>query len=155
MNLLALLEKQREEDRGMEGDFLPNKILQLQIELGKLAENWRGHMYWDKDQFPRHVEIIVSDGECGTEIYNRYPLLESYLSCLRWILSIGNEVEIGIYYSEKYRFDSEIDAFQYIYHETSLFANGDDWKEIFNAFLALGVMLDIDWNEVEKNMLED
>lgn len=109
------LDKHIVKEKGLEGqDLLDQKILALQVELGELAQNWRGFKFWSKDQEPRtyekchvcqgHGETVVpafpdfeemeqdmcpvceGDGKSG-----KNPLLEEYVDCLHFILSIGLE----------------------------------------------------------------
>ena len=122
MNLVKLFEMQRQLDAHIEKehprqegeDRLAKKILALQVEIGELANCWRGFKFWSNDQTPR---VIAERGVCvhcagtgntffdddeeewedcqyckgeGEEIYN--PLLEEYVDCLHFILSIGLEL---------------------------------------------------------------
>lgn len=57
MELKELFEMQKKldehiiEEKGLEGqDLLPKKILALQVELGELANEWRGFKFWSEDQ---------------------------------------------------------------------------------------------------------
>lgn len=88
INLAPLFEAQKALDariikeKGLEGqDLLPNTILALQVEFGELANCWRGFKHWSNDQKPR------TSGLRGDQPYN--PLLEEYVDCLSFILSIG------------------------------------------------------------------
>lgn len=99
------------------------KLLALQVELGECANEWRGFKKWSKDQEPRtavvnlcvtcqgtgdeNYETVTEDAESGCkhefikceecngtgEIGYRNPLLEEYVDCLHFILSIGLEIE--------------------------------------------------------------
>ncbi len=120
MNLQKLLETQKIlddriiEQHGLEGqDFLPEKILALQVELGELANEWRGFKFWSEDQEPRTYAPNVKDEckDCQSKGYkNKFadikewifcescdgcgyhfqnPLLEEYVDCLHFILGIG------------------------------------------------------------------
>ena len=120
MKLEKLFDMQRELDeriireKGLIGqDLLPNRILALQVELGELANEWRGFKFWSRNQDPRReikchackgagyfMHGIDGDGTpyqegCGycdgTGIQER-PLLEEYVDCLHFILSIGLEI---------------------------------------------------------------
>src|SRR5690606_25251306 len=92
---------------------LAKKILALQVELGELANEWRGFKFWSKDQEPRTKVKKVCE-TCGGERYilisesfgfdkcsdcdgkgdfgETNPLLEEYVDCLHFILSIGLEL---------------------------------------------------------------
>ena len=130
MNLTKLFEAQKllderiEEKHNLQGvDLLDKKILALQVELGELAQEWRGFKYWSKKQARSKntsVSCSADDAEfyyceqCKGEVdsdhaYNGYdgefcsyssvlpmkynnPLLEEYVDCLHFILSIGNDL---------------------------------------------------------------
>lgn len=101
MNIEMLYEMQKELDeriireKGLEGqDLLPNTVLALQVELGELANEWRGFKFWSKDQNPRTEENIIDQTAAGNQIFNivvgkRNPLLEEYVDCLHFFLSIA------------------------------------------------------------------
>src|SRR5690625_2546043 len=111
MNLSKLFKIQKQLDerivkeKGLEGqDLLDKKILALQVELGELAQNWRGFKYWSNDQDPRikdykqmRCKWCNGSGDDGTgvcpdcrssgDVYKEYnPLLEEYVDCLHFIL---------------------------------------------------------------------
>src|SRR5690625_3584703 len=115
MNLEKLFEIQAELDKrivekhGLQNeDLLDKKILALQVELGELANEWRGFKFWSEDQEPnicdlpkgtctcRDCEMYYCDKvhESTVEAKNLYvnPLLEEYVDCLHFILSIGLEI---------------------------------------------------------------
>ena len=92
-------------------DRLAKKILALQVELGELANEWRGFKFWSHDQKPRRVVYEICKycgcegiktlgfqfescwycGGTGLQVVKR-PLLEEYVDCLHFILSIGNDI---------------------------------------------------------------
>src|SRR5690606_3046979 len=104
MNLAKLFEMQRfldehiNKEKGLEGQhLLDKKILALHVELGGLAQNWRGFKFWSEDQEPRYetVEIYVhgydgpgQDTRASIQEYQAQPILEEYVDCLHFILSI-------------------------------------------------------------------
>lgn len=116
MNLTKLFETQAELDehimqehpelRGQ--DNLDWKILALQVELAECANEWRGFKKWSKDQEPRTTVRCFrcvgtgqrwnyDDNYCTCEWCNgtgslKNPLLEEYVDCLHFALSIGNEL---------------------------------------------------------------
>lgn len=101
-------------------DLLPGLILALQVELAECANEWRGFKFWSNDQQPctekkiqcslcmgtgdENYERIAEDAEgiggheyikceeCNGEgtTGTKNPLLEEYVDCLHFILSIGN-----------------------------------------------------------------
>ncbi|WP_343779553.1 dUTP diphosphatase [Virgibacillus salarius] len=105
MNLEKLFNMQKELDNHIlerfpnlkNEDLLPKKILALQVELGELAQNWRGFKFWSSDQRPRgeddYLEYRPVD-QGGNHWVRQNPLLEEYVDCLHFILSIG--LELGI-----------------------------------------------------------
>ena len=72
MNLAKLFELQRRLDEHIERehprkpgeDRLAKKILALQVELGELANRWRGFKYWSHDQEPRNLGVPLPCEQC-------------------------------------------------------------------------------------------
>ena len=120
MELRKLFDMQKELDekivreKGLKDkDLLSNKILALQVELGELANEWRGFKFWSNNREPRtNLEIVCrechgtgtplgipaeSGVDCwkceGAGTYFINPLLEEYVDCLHFILSIGIEID--------------------------------------------------------------
>lgn len=109
MNLAKLFKMQKELDARIlakhppqEGeDRLAKKILALLVELGELANCWRGFKYWSNDQEPRIRDLDIKsirkirDGQI-TDIEQLFknPLLEEYVDGLHFFLSIGNDFSI-------------------------------------------------------------
>ncbi|AKL83263.1 dimeric dUTPase [Bacillus atrophaeus UCMB-5137] len=100
MNLEKMYEMQKALDKriikekGLEGqDLLPNLILALQVELAECANEWRGFKHWSNDREPR-ICVIDKKGQTAKEYYKN-PLLEEYVDCLHFILSIGNRLGIN------------------------------------------------------------
>ncbi|MBD7984426.1 dUTP diphosphatase [Sporosarcina sp. Sa2YVA2] len=155
MNLNKLFETQRKLDekivkeKGLEGqDLLSMKILALQVELGELANEWRGFKFWSENREPRTNIPVTAWGEPY-----KNPLLEEYVDCLHFILSIG--MEVGVY-----RFD--YDSINPIYKEsdvTTQFLRAIDYTiglrdddyclELLQTFIYLGEMLGFTWDEIE------
>jgi dimeric dUTPase (all-alpha-NTP-PPase superfamily) len=172
MNLDELFAMQRELDtdivkiKGLEGqDLLTKKILALQVELGELCQEWRGFKFWSEDQEPRTSELNNALAvSCGAEPKYKNPLLEEYVDCLHFILSIG--IDIKIYttnYSElvvpyKSKMKGLEDKFLFIgYEVTKLYQEIRDrvgkhekvlWIYLFNSFAGLGELLGFTWEEV-------
>src|SRR5690625_4915991 len=99
MNLTKLFETQRildekiVKEKGLEGqDLLDEKILALQVELGELANEWRGFKYWSTDQKARTEVFETSPLPNEPLVVKKNPLLEEYVDCLHFILSIGLEL---------------------------------------------------------------
>lgn len=166
MNLEKLFKMQKELDERIldrfpelrNEDLLDKKILALQVELGELAQNWRGFKFWSEDQEPR------------TELWDdrlrfHNPLLEEYVDCLHFMLSIGNDFEVNsddVYIDTdnfSYRNTSEnfLAVFYYAsnldesrYQERGLRKLKIDYLRMFYSFIKLGDMLGFTWEQIEQ-----
>lgn len=145
MNLSKLFEMQRELDerivkeKGLEGrDLLPEKILALQVELGELANEWRGFKFWKVDPQP-------SD-----------KVLEEYVDCLHFILSIG--IEFGVH--------KKFGPFEWAFSKYPIWSRTwlelleqvgklwhtdrhDEYWFTFYLFKQLGYSLGFNWEQIE------
>lgn len=188
MNLAKLFELQRRLDEHIERehpveegeDRLAKRILALQVKLGALANEWRGFKFWSNEQEPRIEKRVYKtcpscNGEydvdscwmCGNrgqvvdKIIN--PLLEEYVDCLHFILSIGLELNFT-------------DIYVWIFKETNitnqfieclgaihdLHAQKRVSREVPRAiyghllayFIGLGEMLGFTWEQVEQVYME-
>lgn len=187
MNLAKLFAMQKELDARIleehpvqEGeDRLAKKILALLVELGELANEWRGFKYWSKDQKPRtekqvicstcngeavwytgHIEDGLPHTEAcdychgtGYEIVGN-PLLEEYVDCLHFILSIGLERKLDYvtFESVKNQENSITYQFNLLFDKIGSFMQFKtigNYRSIGNLFLGLGEMLGFTWEEVE------
>lgn len=185
MNLNNLFDKQRELDarilleKGLVGqDLLDKKILALQVELGELAQNWRGFKFWSTDQEPRtyekchvcqgHGETVVpafpdfeemeqdmcpvceGDGKSG-----KNPLLEEYVDCLHFILSIGNTIgnDYFVYDEDIQEYEKEksiTKQLQKVFGYAFLITEDNYCSELLNTFITLGEMLGFTWEQIEQ-----
>lgn len=164
------------------------KLLALQVELGECANEWRGFKKWSKDQEPRtavvnlcvtcqgtgdeNYETVTEDAESGCkheymkceecngtgEIGYRNPLLEEYVDCLHFILSIGLEIDVAeeLYWDEL-TFDEKdlTKQFQVVLAQVTdlndcLSATDEGWQELFGEFYWLGTLLGFTWEQVEE-----
>ncbi|PIC59081.1 hypothetical protein CSV80_00735 [Sporosarcina sp. P12(2017)] len=174
MNLTRLFEMQKVLDerivkeKGLEGqDLLPQKILALQVELGELANEWRGFKFWSEDRKPRtqayshHEEKQHGhNGFSSIAKYERNPLLEEYVDCLHFILSIG--LELAAQETEKWFVEANVQVYknrdtveQFIYtnyHLNRMYLEDeyDDYDELVYTFLGLGEMLGFTWEQIEQ-----
>ena len=181
MNLLKLFEMQAALDTHIEhehpnvADRLEKKILALLVELGELAQNWRGFKFWSNDQEPRvHVkndcnscgglgfeEIIEFEcEECKgygfTEYYN--PLLEEYVDCLHFILSISLESgfsahEWNLSAIEGLKMESINKQFLKLFEKIGDFTfiqNRNNFLWICPLFIGLGEMLGFTQEQIEQ-----
>lgn len=182
MNLAKLFEMQKALDeriireKRLEGkDLLPMKILALQVELGELANEWRGFKFWSNNQSPTQPKHNWKPSEDGQELrwdpkdgYESHPLLEEYVDCLHFILSIGLEIGenpvITEQYLEPFVGDMIADQFNAILKSSceidvdtnrdSEELNGETWSSMLNYFVGLGIMLGFTWDEIEASYLE-
>src|SRR5699024_4293132 len=187
MNLQKLFETQKilddkiVKEKGLDGvDLLDKKILALQVELGELANEWRGFKFWSENQEPTtwrervchackgkgsfrtsvYVDTKEDCGYCdgsGFE-YQGNPLLEEYVDCLHFILSIGNDLEV-----------EKVEWFTYEYRDlTDLFltvnksvnelliaceGGGDyqlNYSVLISYFDQLGYELGFTWQQIEQ-----
>lgn len=194
MNLQYLFEIQAGLDRHIEdkhprkegGDRLAKKILALQVELGELANEWRGFKFWKINQQPvtykrEHVRRVKKglesfenhEGAWETIVVESNPLLEEYVDCLHFILSIGLEIKctsIACDLSKKVA-DSEIttqfiglfDIVHAVYHNykfqkgiktESLRALFNCYHQLLMIFKGLGEMLGFTEEQIEEAYLE-
>ena len=181
MNLNELFELQRKLDehivkeKGLEGqDLLPKKILALQVELGELANEWRGFKYWSNDQEPRtEVPDFETWKKNGHKTYKGKPimhfknqLLEEYVDCLHFILSIGLEIGISpeeINIEPIYCFNvteqfidlfSEVSQLRYEERSKKLYEDYLHYDILFSYFIGLGEMLDFTQKEIEQAYIQ-
>ncbi len=173
MNLNKLFELQKELDqhiirkKGLQGqDLLDKKILALQVELGELANEWRGFKFWSEDQEPR-TEVYYGPLEIPDVGTYANPLLEEYIDCLHFILSIG--LELGYQNVDPYAVNTSKDI---VTEFNLLFANvssiwlssttvtgikhhiKEDYRKALSIFLALGELLGFTWERIEQAYLK-
>ncbi len=195
MNLQTLFEMQKTLDerivkkKGLEGqNLLSEKILALQVELGELANEWRGFKFWSEHREPiTEAPCFMCDGEggymgcveapmielalvecseCNGTGQARNPLLEEYVDCLHFILSIGNEFgcsELN-FIDFSHRESNVTNQFKYVFYTISsiderlVCKDMSDIKEtfgyLFGGFLELGEMLGFSWEQIEKAYIE-
>ena len=154
MNLTELFQIQKKLDEriikehGLEGqDLLDKKILSLQVELGELAQEWRGFKFWSKDQEPR------TKGWNPHRDFN--PLLEEYVDVLHFLLSIGNELEYDYVPKPDFFPTDLVNLFLQVNAETSNIYHFlyiaelekdhrvllDTYQDLFDLFLMIGQRL--------------
>ena len=165
------------------------KLLALQVELGECANEWRGFKKWSKDQEPRTVKFEdVKCCECKGSGYKldhgagsfyecwsckglgiegtvkENPLLEEYVDCLHFILSIGLELELNdrsnSLIRELHAVENEVNEMfvEVLTHTCDLYwADYHDpentessYKNIFSNFVHLGQLLSFTWEQVEE-----
>lgn len=100
-------------------DLLPKKILSLQVELGELANEQRSWKFWSTRQIPVEPSETTRwlDGRCYTVI--KHPLLEEYVDCLHFTLSIGLELRITNALHGGYNDSNIVDMFSWVFSNIS------------------------------------
>ncbi|GAQ18013.1 dUTPase [Oceanobacillus picturae] len=192
----AQLDKRIIESKGLQGqDLLDEKILALQVELGELANEWKGFKFWKVDPRPNdkvftscrdekaeyylcgscNKEFSLEDAKkdlycsnCDNNLMPmklRNPLLEEYVDCLHFILSIGLEINFTMESHVKWRRFTIVEQFNDLFGYTSdLFKSTDeDWsedekfnayEELFAGFLGLGDLLGFTEEQIEQAYLD-
>lgn len=151
MNLSKLFEIQMELDECIENKHpeiknknnLDWKILALLVELGECANEWRGFKKWSNDQ------------ETRTE-----KMLEEYVDCLHFILSIGLEINYDTNKEFNVNENSYKDVLTY-FNETFLsiglfyYNRKDyDYSDLVVNLLDLGTYLGFTWEQIEKAFID-
>jgi len=145
-----LLDNRIVDEHNLHGqDLLPQKILSLQVELGELANEWRGFKFWSKNQAPR-TELFDEEYDLihmeSVGLEQKNPLLEEYVDCLHFILSIGNDLELNIelYTILPIEHKTILDQFSRTYYVISDLEHDPSQEElilVLQHFIALGEML--------------
>jgi dimeric dUTPase (all-alpha-NTP-PPase superfamily) len=182
MNLEQLYEMQKALDariikeKGLEGqDLLPNTVLALQVEIAELANEWRGFKLWSNDRAPRReVKCHACRGRgyfefgtdaekepctyCeGTGVQEKDPLLEEYVDCLHFFLSIARQLDIAA---------DEMPSMWEVPHEdtTTIFINlitaiglididQEAFDDAWTAFNQLSTRLNLTWEQIAEAYL--
>lgn len=173
MNLDKLFQLQKELDKHIEKehprhegeDRLEKKILALQVELGELANEARFFKYWSHDQEPR-TKVQVYTGR-GRKIEGKYrnPLLEEYVDCLHFILSIGLEIKYNNNPTYIVRTFDVISHFNDMFGAVTDFYKFyrdhgigcglyDSYDDLLCIFIGLGKELGFTWEQIEQAYLD-
>src|SRR5690625_2827015 len=174
LNLQKLFKTQAELDerivkeKGLEEqDLLDKKVLALQVELGELANEWRGFKFWSEKQISRIILCAVCEGggyimksstttfyckTCkGTGKSDNNPLLEEYVDCLHFILSIGNDMRfirdkiVRVIIDSDYTRETITETFNEMFFaitelnkefkNSSVFTQAETYVALFNLFV--------------------
>lgn len=172
MNLQKLFEAQRVLDEHILNEHpvqenenrLEKKILALQVELGECANEWRGFKFWSTDQEPRTRKYLTDyteqDSHLGVGAVWVNPLLEEYVDCLHFILSIGLELDVrpNLEWDDICHYDDDITNlfldFNIKIQDLRHWESDDSWIELFEDFYILGKMLGFTWEEIEQAYFE-
>lgn len=178
-----VLDKRIVKEKGLEGqDLLPMKVLALQVELGELANEWRGFKFWSANREPRYERkchackgrgyfagkklgrfnnknIHISEPclYCEKTGIEARPLLEEYVDCLHFILSIGNDLGFNAIKPYLVTITEPLEVFRIVSRNIVLFdmPGGREHKSIHyenlvSNFFALGKALGFTWDQVEQ-----
>ena len=166
MNLVKLFDMQRVLDQRIidkhpelkNQNNLEWKVLALQVELGECANEWRGFKKWSNDQKPRLEGSRGAKDFLGAPIIEYYnPLLEEYVDCLHFILSIGLEKGYVIKEINPTKRNTISNQFNWLFDKVGDFysvMNLDNYRWIFDIFVGLGEMLGFTWEQVEQAYFE-
>lgn len=147
MNLQKLFQMQNALDKRIETEhhleempLLRKKILSLQVELGELANETRCFKFWSTKE-PSSNDVII----------------EEYVDCLHFILSIGLEKKFkDITLSIKNNNCELSEQFLNLYLNISDFiicSSIENYLDIFQDFLSLGQNLGFDEKDIENAYL--
>jgi dimeric dUTPase (all-alpha-NTP-PPase superfamily) len=148
MNLQRLFALQKELDLRIVSqhnlqseNLIQKKILALQVEIGELANETRCFKYWS-DKGPSTKEII----------------LEEYVDCLHFILSIGLEKGFSDINIEPKSVDTSLtEQFLNLYIDLNDFIiclSHDQYLTLFDDFISLGIALGFTDSDIENAYLE-
>lgn|SRR5690606_237661 len=121
--------------RGLKGGLIDTQRLALLVEIGELANEWRGFKVWREDRNPRRKEM-----------------LEEYIDCLHFFASMGLKLEVNPakVKMQSVRRKDIISQFRELFWKVSKIESPEDWEESFHLFQGLGEMLGISQEEIEK-----
>lgn len=143
-------------EKGLEGrDLLPNTVLALQVEIAELANEWRGFKHWSKRQIPAPPVFKMKPSTDGHSLewepgdgYESYPLLEEYVDCLHFFLSIARQLELpagDFYVPDEELEDDTVRVFIELQNEVGMIAMNEDanyrlfcYQSALSIFLQLG-----------------
>lgn len=149
VNLSKLFSMQRELDEKIvreknlhDLDRLPYLKLALLVELGELANEWRGFKFWSNDRKPRREKI-----------------LEEYVDCLHFILSIGLLLQVPEdqefdYLGRVYSDEWIIHTFRLIFYGVTQIEGRSGWHHVTEEFISLGESLGLTWDEIEQAYIQ-
>lgn len=161
-SIQAELDKRIVEEHELQGqDLLDMKILALQVEVGELANEWRGFKFWSKDQEPRTRKLVNGDVMKGEYEYSN-PILEEYVDCFHFILSIGLEKgfekkTMNLSAAEGMKRKDITSQFNYLFDKIGDFSsitNHNNYMYIIPLFIGLGEMLGFTQEQIEQAYLD-
>src|SRR5690606_35631803 len=165
MNLSKMFELQRrldehilDEHPELKGqDNFDWKILALQVELGECANEWRGFKKWSYDQEPRTKVLKFPTMNFEDREYHN-PLLEEYVDCLHFVLSIG--LELGyedVILKQVVKEETKTGAFLSVIEaviDLNVTKERVDYERLVSMFMELGEMLSFTWEQIEQAYIQ-
>jgi len=165
------------------------KVLALLTEIGECANEWRGFKVWSEDQKPRTFarfqckfcggtgygpKLLKNCPSCkGSGTKKTNPLLEEYVDCLHFVLSIGVELqELGYeiygqggYFADYVDFNigsrskktDPLKQFTYLFRSVTLFdskRNDITYESVVSELMTLGDALGFTEQQVEDAYYE-
>ena len=136
-DLQSKLDKRIQKDHNLENEnLIPKKILALLVEAGELANETRCFKFWSLKK-PSAKEII----------------LEEYVDCLHFILSIGLEKKYDDIKTIEFKksTDEPTDLFLHFYSSINNFMSvpsKENYIDVFKCFLTLGYRLGFTFSEL-------
>lgn len=128
-------------------DIFYKDMLAILVELGEMANEWRGFKYWSVDQKER-----------------RNTMLEEYVDCLHFMLTIGNNIQNEITSIVPFISDESITkTILDVFIKTSNFIESTDESQdkakikyiiMFRSFLGLGKKLNFTFVEIYQGYLD-
>lgn len=163
MNLEKLFKLQKELDEHIYNehpvqdgeDRLAKKILALQVELGELANEWRGFKYWSHDQEPR--KSVIKFVRYDKPPVTRNLVLEEFVDGIHFLLSIGLENGIEELDIKPIKKNTLTEQFLGLYNVFSLLHisfSQKTYSEAWSAYVWLAEMLGLRWDDVEAAYFE-
>lgn len=124
------------------GNFLSERLLALQVEIGELANETRCFKYWS----------VKPPSE-------REKILEEYVDGIHFILSLGLTLGFETYTPKRSKRNEKgmVEQFLTIFHCISqLYADqsAEAYVELFSGYIVLGSMLGFSEQEIEDAYLE-
>ncbi|MGN7286931.1 dUTP diphosphatase [Shouchella rhizosphaerae] len=175
-------------------DRLPYLILALQVELGECANEWRGFKFWSENREPRTktyvngVDSIEADyidcfrcmkefkshsyacPDCGGLVNGvkiKNPLLEEYVDCLHFVLSLGvvfkhkeftgwkiNAGTVTEQFNDTFRRVTDLNLMLEVQGGQNNCAYFQVYETLLASFLGLGDRLGFTWEEIEQAYLD-
>lgn len=136
------------------------KVLALLVEIGECANEWRGFKKWSKNQKP-NTAVSVLDELNGKQFWKPVnPLLEEYVDCLHFILSIGLELSFQEVSLHLVHIDEVQEMYLKVYKLALMLRQSGRshkefyYEELISNFLGLGKALGFTWEQIEQAYMD-